>query len=160
MVSDQTLPDAQIKSIAVSQNEVHPGDTINLSITLANTGNYPLAEATKITFYLNTQSLASLVLPSALMNGDSLVLHCNAIIPSSIGGFNLYAQVNEDKKVKELNYNNNTSDVLPMALLSPFSFDVTTDKAVYQQGDTVTISGQLYGNKTANQAIELYVINE
>lgn len=160
MVSDQTLPDAQIKSIAVSQNEVHPGDTINLSITLANTGNYPLAEATKITFYLNTQSLASLVLPSALMNGDSLVLHCNAIIPSSIGGFNLYAQVNEDKKVKELNYNNNTSDVLPIALVSPFSFDVTTDKAVYQQGDTVTISGQLYGNKTTNQAIELYVIND
>lgn len=160
MVSDQTLPDAQIKSIAVSQNEVHPGDTINLSITLANTGNYPLAEATKITFYLNTQSLASLVLPSALMNGDSLVLHCNAIIPSSIGGFNLYAQVNEDKKVKELNYNNNTSDVLPMALVSPFSFDVTTDKAVYQQGDTVTISGQLYGNKTTNQVIELYVIND
>lgn len=160
MVSDQTLPDAQIKSIAVSQNEVHPGDTINLSITLANTGNYPLAEATKITFYLNTQSLASLVLPSALMNGDSLVLHCNAIIPSSIGGFNLYAQVNEDKKVKELNYNNNTSNVLPMALVSPFSFDVTTDKAVYQQGDTVTISGQLYGNKTTNQAIELYVIND
>lgn len=160
MVSDQTLPDAQIKSIAVSQNEVHPGDTINLSITLANTGNYPLAEATKITFYLNTQSLASLVLPSALMNGDSLVLHCNAIIPSSIGGFNLYAQVNEDKKVKELNYNNNTSDVLPIALVSPFSFDVTTDKAVYQQGDTVTISGQLYGNKTANQAIELYIIND
>ena len=160
MVSDQTLPDAQIKSIAVSQNEVCPGDTVNLSITLANIGNYPLAEATKITFYLNTQSLASLVLPSALMNGDSLVLHCNAIIPSSIGGFNLYAQVNEDKKVKELNYNNNTSDVLPMALVSPFSFDVTTDKAVYQQGDTVTISGQLYGNKTANQAIELYVIND
>ena len=160
MVSDQTLPDAQIKSIAVSQNEAHPGDTVNLSITLANTGNYPLADATKITFYLNTQSLASLVLPSALMNGDSLVLHCNAIIPSSIGGFNLYAQVNEDKKVKELNYNNNTSDVLPMALVSPFSFDVTTDKAVYQQGDTVTISGQLYGNKTANQVIELYVIND
>ena len=160
MVSDQTLPDAQIKSIAASQYEVHPGDTINLSITLANTGNYPLAEATKITFYLNTQSLASLVLPSALMNGDSVLLHCNAIIPSSIGGFNLYAQVNEDKKVKELNYNNNTSDVLPMALVSPFSFDVTTDKAVYQQGDTVTISGQLYGNKTTNQAIELYVIND
>lgn len=160
MVSDQTLPDAQIKSIAVSQNEAHPGDTVNLSITLANTGNYPLAEATKVTFYLNTQSLASLVLPSTLMNGDSVVLHCNAIIPSSIGGFNLYAQVNEDKKVKELNYNNNTSDVLPMALVSPFSFDVTTDKAVYQQGDTVTISGQLYGNKTTNQAIELYVIND
>ena len=159
MVSDQTLPDAQIKSIAVSQNEVHPGDTIRLSITLANTGNYALAEATKVTVYLNTQSLASLVLPSALMNGDSIVLHCNAIIPSSVGGFNLYAQVNEDKKVKELNYNNNTSDVLTMAVVSPFNFDITTDKAVYQQGDTVTIYGQLYGNKIAHQAIELYIIN-
>ena len=160
MVSDQTLPDAQIKSIAVSQNEVHPGDTVRLSITLANTGNYALAEATKVTFYLNTQSLASLVLPSALMTGDSIVLHCNAIIPSSVGGFNLYAQVNEDKKVKELNYNNNTSDVLTMAVVSPFNFDITTDKAVYQQGDTVTIYGQLYGNKIANQAIELYIIND
>lgn len=160
MVSDQTLPDAQIKSIAVSQNEVHPGDTVSLSITLANTGNYPLAEATQVTYYLNTQSLSSLVLPSALMNGDSIVLHSNAIIPSSVGGFNLYAQVNEDKKIKELNYNNNTSDVLPIAVVSPFSFEITTDKAVYQQGDTVTISGQLYGNKTVNQAIELYIIND
>lgn len=160
LVSDQTLPDAQIADITISDSEVHPSDTVQLSVTLLNTGNYPLTEATKVTFYLNTQSLASLVLPSALMNGDSVVLHCNAIIPSLVGGFNLFAQVNEDKTIKELNYNNNTSNLLPLTVVSPFSFDIATDKAVYQQGDTVTISGQLYGNKTANQAIEVYIIND
>ena len=160
LVSDQTLPDAQIADITISNSEVHPGDTVQLSVTLLNTGNYPLAEATKVIFYLNTQTLSTVVLPSDLMMGESLVLHANVIIPSTVGGFNLYAKVNEDKKIKELNYNNNTSNVLPIAVISPFSFDLTTDKAVYQQGDTVAISGQLYGNKTANQAIELYIIND
>lgn len=160
MVSDQTLPDAQIKSISVSHNEVYPGDTINLSAIVVNTGSYPLAAATKIQYYLNTQLLSSLVLPSALQNGDSILLHSQAVIPAIVGGYNLYAQVNEDKAVKELNYNNNTSNVLPITVVSPYSFDVTIDKAVYQQGDTVVISGHLYGNKITNQSIELYVIND
>ena len=160
MVSDQTLPDAQIKSIAVSQNEVYPGDTINLSAIVVNTGSYPLAAVTKIQYYLNTQLLSSLVLPSALQNGDSILLHSQTVIPAIVGGYNLYAQVNEDKAVKELNYNNNTSNVLPITVVSPYSFDVTIDKTVYQQGDTVVISGHLYGNKITNQSIELYVIND
>ena len=160
MVSDQTLPDAQITKLSLSNKEVLPEDTIQLSVTIKNTGNFLLAEQTKVNVYLNGDIWISYVLPTNLQAGDSVAITSTVAVPILVGDCQVYAKVNEDKKVKELTYTNNISNNTYLSVLSPYSFTITTDKQTYQQGDTITISGKLNGKKIAQQSIELYIIND
>ena len=159
MVSDQTLPDAQITALSVPSNEVLPLDTIPVTITIHNTGNYILPERTKVNLYLANNPLHTLVLPAAIAAGDSTTITSKVVIPNSVGGIQLHASINQDKAVSELSYTNNTSPLVSLVILSPFTFTINTNAPTYHPGDTVVISGQLYAKNVAQQPIELYVIN-
>ena len=159
MVSDQTLPDAQITALSVPSNEVSPLDTIPVTITIHNTGNYILPERTKVNLYLANNPLHTLVLPAAIAAGDSTTITSKVVIPNSVGGIQLHASINQDKAVSELSYTNNTSPLVSLVILSPFTFTINTNAPTYHPGDTVVISGQLYAKNVAQQPIELYVIN-
>lgn len=159
MVSDQTLPDAQITALSVPSNEVLPLDTIPVTITIHNTGNYILPERTKVNLYLANNPLHTLVLPAAIAAGDSTTITSKVVIPNSVGGIQLHATINQDKAVSELSYTNNTSPLVSLVILSPFTFTINTNAPTYHPGDTVVISGQLYAKNVAQQPIELYVIN-
>jgi pimeloyl-ACP methyl ester carboxylesterase len=74
------------------------------------------------------------------------------------GTYTLTATVNPDKSVPELNYANNSLSSSAITLLPNFSATVTVDQQVYQQGETVTISGQTSaGGYDAD--VEVYMVN-
>ena len=159
MVTDQTLPDARIASFTAEQTEVEVGGTTEISIVVTNDGAAVLPAGTTVTLYeISTSRM--LRTTHALAVNETETLTATVTLPSTIGSGRYYAVINESNTVKELNYNNNTSVSVTIHTISPFTASVSTDKAVYKQGESVQISGQLTGNQTAEQTVEVYVINE
>ena len=161
-VSDQTLPDAQITSIEASATEAVVGKTITISAVVTNTGNYTLPEGLSVRFYLNSNSSAAgtASLPHDLAVGESATVKAKVTLPSYIGTYNVYSVVNEERLVKELSYANNSSKLITVNTVSPFSVSVNVDQAVYKQGEKVLVSGQLTGSRTADTDIDIYIIND
>lgn len=162
MVSDQTLPDAQITAMEVSDTEVKVGTDITVTATLTNTGSYELPELTKVGFYHDGSSiaLATAYLQAPLAAGESVVVSKSISLPDAVGTYNVYAVANDGQAMKELLYTNNTSSIIAVKAVSPFAFTVKTNKNAYQQGDTINISGSIQGTDIANKAVEVYVIND
>lgn len=162
MVSDQTLPDAQITAMEVSDTEVKVGTDITVTATLTNTGSYELPELTKVGFYHDGSSiaLATAYLQAPLAAGESVVVSKSISLPDAVGTYNVYAVANDGQAMKELLYTNNTSSIIAVKAVSPFAFTVQTNKNAYQQGETINISGSIQGTDIANKAVEVYVIND
>ncbi len=160
-VSDQTLPDAQITNVSLSITEAEVNSNATLTFTLYNSGSYELPELTEIGIYLaNTSTLfATAYLQAPLMAGDSVVMNKEITLPTSVGEYNLYAMANDGHKVKELLYTNNTSSMLTVKIVSPFSTTVNVDKATYNKGEAITISGTIKGTDVAGKTVEVYIIN-
>lgn len=160
-VSDQTLPDAQITSIEASATEAVVSETVTISTVVANTGNYTLPKGTSIKFYLNSSSSAAdtAFLPKDLAVGESATVNAKITLPTYIGTYNIYSVVNEEKSVKELSYANNSSKLTSIKTVSPFAISVNADKAIYNIGENVVISGVVEGKDVAEKEIEVYTIN-
>lgn len=162
MVTDQTLPDAQITGVEVSETEIEAGKEITVTATLTNTGSYELPELTKVGFYHSGShtALATAYLQAPLAAGESVTISKTISLPDAVGTYNVYAVANDGQEVKELLYTNNTSATVAVKAVSPFTFSVKTDKNIYQQGETVNIKGSIHGNDVANKSVEVYVIND
>ena len=80
-------------------------------------------------------------------------------LPDKVSDCVYYAVVNESRTISELVYTNNTSAEVTVAAISPFTATVQTDKKVYRQGDLVTVSGQISGERTTNAEIDVYLVN-
>lgn len=169
MVTDQTLPDASIGSIAavsvldgsaVESQEV--GTKMTLTIEVVNDGAAPLPIEIPVKIYRRGESnaVATIFTTEAIGIGGNLTLTKVIYLPTTVGSNSYYAVVNEDQKVKELSFTNNTSQDIVVNTVAPFNVAVSTDKSVYNQNEKVVISGQLTGNGTANSEVDIYVVNE
>ena len=169
MITDQTLPDARISNIAavsvldgsaVESQEV--GTKVKLNITVCNDGAAELPAETPVKVYMRGESnaVATIFTPEAVKVSDCLTLAKTITLPSTVSTLSYYGVVNEEQKVKELAYTNNTSEDAVIRTTAPFSVTVSTDKSKYNQDEKVVISGQLAGNGTANSEVDIYVINE
>ncbi len=161
-VSDQTLPDARIAGFVLSSAEAVAGSTVTATLTLENSGSYPLPEQTKIGFYLSTSSsaVATSYLQQPLAPGAAIELSREIALPTSIGNFGIYAVANDGNAVKELITTNNTSAIVKVSTTAPFRASVATDKAIYAQGETVTVTGRINGSETGMREVEVYVVND
>lgn len=162
MLTDQTLPDALITGIRVSGSEVEAGGSVDVSVTISNVGAATLPDATKVGVYLSNGSalVANLYTQQALAPGEQATLTKAITLPATVGSHEIYAVANDGQAVKELLYVNNTSERVAVRTTAPFTTTVSADKAVYQQGETVQLSGRVTGNGTANTKVEIYVIND
>lgn len=160
MISNQTLPDAVISAFSLSPDEVIAGQDTEATVVLANTGSYELPSQTKVTLYLNDGTqLLNMYSQVALAPGESTTITRTVTMPEKVGSFQCYAVVNEGHKVKELVTGNNTSEKVPVTLLSPFgTITLTTDKTVYGAEETIHFSGTLSGNVTQGTEVEVYYI--
>ena len=160
-VSDQTLPDGKIVDIFSDKKEVEAGGKMTVTVNVTNAGNAVLPELTKIGFYLDNASSATetTYLQEDLAVGKSATISQAITLPENVGEHHLYAVINDGKDVKELIYTNNTSQVIDIKTVSPFTMSATTNKAIYQQGEKVTITGKASGKESGKKNIEVYVIN-
>ncbi|MBR1548208.1 MAG: hypothetical protein IJ637_05725, partial [Prevotella sp.] len=162
LVTDQTLPDARIASITAEPASVVVGATSTITIVVANEGAAVLPAGTVVKLYKRGTAEAIGTLRTA---GDIAVdatetLQRRVTLPDEVGEHLYYAVVNETQAVQELVYTNNTSADVKVQARSPFTAAVATDKQIYTQGEAVTISGRLAGDRSVNAAAEVYIIND
>ena len=162
MVTDQTLPDARISSFTANIQEAEVGTEALLTIVVNNEGaaELPAGIAVKVYRQGESKAIATLYTTETLAIGGSQTLTRNIILPTEVGLHQFYAVVNESGEVNELSHTNNTSQMVDIRTVAPYSVTVATNKTKYKQGETVVITGQLTGNNTASTAIDLYIINE
>ena len=162
LITDQTLPDARIESLTANKTGSVVGSTVTLYIKVVNDGAAPLPAGTTVTLYKqgSTQSIGKTSTKGNIAEGASETIERNLAVPEQMGAHVYYAVVNEQRNVKELVYTNNTSAELTIQATSPFTATAQTDKTVYKQGETVTVTGKLTGDLTANTDVEVYMIND
>ena len=159
-VTDQTMPDARITDLRADRTQIEVGEQLSVTVVVVNEGVAVLPAGTEVALtFSGSSSKKLLYTPADLAIGESVDLTDEYTIPSTKpGNYTLKATINADQGVKELNYNNNTSQDLNITLLPNFTATVSTDKKVYRQGETIVISGQTSaGGRNAN--VEVYLVN-
>ena len=162
LVTDQTLPDARANGLKLSASESMIGTQVTASVSVTNDGAYPLAANTPVMFYLKgkADAIGTSHTEQEIPVGGTAVIERVITLPESVGEHTYYVVVNAQRSVTELVYTNNTSNEVTVKATSPFTVKIGTDKQVYKQGDMVRISGQLTGQKTTNETIDVYLMNE
>ncbi len=165
-ITDQNLPDAVVASVDVN-SEVTVQSSATVKVTVKNEGAASLPAQTKVSVYLSPQAvltndavaLGTLYTQSELPVGESIVLEKAFVFPEKTGAYQLIAIVNEEQSKNELSYVNNTSASFAVTLTPLYTVQVSLDKSVVKTGESVTITGQVTGSKTASVPVDLYIIN-
>ena len=162
LVTDQTLPDARITSLTADVQQAVVGSSVLLTAVVANEGAAVLPAGTKVKFYKRgaSESLGVMATQEAVAVNGTTTLQRRMALPDATGDHVYYCVVNEDRTVNELVYTNNTSTEVTVKAVSPFRATVQTDKKVYTQGEKVTITGQLTGDRTVNAQADVYFVND
>ena len=161
ILSDQTLPDAQIGALEANKTEAIAGEEqVQLLITVVNRGAAELPEGTEVLIRMSGRELpyASLTTSQAIQPKQQAVFTKNIQLPAKPGYYDFTAVVNESRRVEELLYTNNVSLPLTLRAKSPVEATMQTDKTAYLPGETIHITGQVQG-ATAAQTIEVYAVN-
>lgn len=167
MITDQTLPDADLSSLQVQGSSFFARGEIEVEILLENKGVVALPPSTKISVYLSSKNqlgasseqvlLGNIYTTSALVPGGSETLKRTFVFPDKTGIYYIIAVADEDQNVKETIKTNNTTTPLEIRLEPLYKVQISTDKGNYQPGETIVITGQATGGKVANVPVDLYV---
>lgn len=160
IVSNGNLPDASIPAFTLSGNDILDGDSIRAFLKVRNEGVAVFPEASRVDVYADGQRRATVYTSKALSGGEEDELTAIVPVNAGIGELELYASVNDDRKIRELNYGNNNSQTVKVNVNVPYLATVSTDKKIYSPGETVTVNGLVTGRKVSDQPVEVYVIND
>ena len=154
LITDQSIPDALISDLSISSDKVPTFGKAEVSVTVENAGNQPLPSQTPVNVYMKRDGeitlMTTIYTQSVIAAGESGTTTKTVTMPDKAGVFKVYGVVNEEKKVHELIYTNNTSAEIPFSLTPSFTATVETDKAVYNQSENIMVTGQLRGTKISN----------
>ncbi len=159
-ITDTTLPDAIIKSFTIDNMAPQAGEKVTVSITLANQGAATLASQTSVRVLHSAMSEAvKLYTRNPLEPSEEVTLTQQFELPMMTGRLTFSASVNEDRRIAEQVYNNNTAPPIEIELVSGYNLSLNVEKPIYNSGETVVITGQAFGNITTGGTVEVYVIN-
>lgn len=167
MVSDQTLPDAAISSLRIIESEsdqvvteAEVGTRVRVTLEVTNGGAAVLPSQTRIQLYERGEATMLLYTDEDLAPGAKTTVTRLFNLSSAVGDCDFYAVINEKHQVPELLYANNTSEHAVVTILSPFTVKAVVEKGVYNIGETITISGEVKGEESARQPVDVYIIND
>ena len=159
LITDQSLPDATVEPASLATAEVGAGEKADVTITVNNVGNEPLPVQTKVNLYMDNSLLTTLYTMEEIAAGESGAITNQVQMPDLAGNYQLKAVVNEEKKVKELIYLNNTSANTPITLVASFTATAEVEKDVFTAYEDITITGKATGTSVSNREVELYLVH-
>lgn len=162
LITDQNLPDATIR-LSAAKTEAEAEDALPLTLSIRNNGNAILRKGTPIAIQLlrngSKVKEAMAELDRSVVNSDSALVEYNYAVPSLVGYYEVRAVINPKQKVRELLYTNNNSNVIGLAITSPFNLTAMADKKTYRSGEDVVITGKALGERGRNADIKICLIN-
>lgn len=161
MVTDQTLPDACVTDLTISQPEIVFSENFQVSITVTNLGFATLPSQTPINLYLeeNKTLFGRMFTQAVLLPGETTSVIKTFQNPTLVGKYKMYAIVNESYEYSELQYSNNISSYVEINFLPQFKAAIKSDKACYQPNEPVMFVGKAEGTCVVNTEVEVYIIN-
>lgn len=160
MITDRTLPDLIVSAVTPADNQIMAGDIQDVSISVSNVGIADCSAPIKVSLYLDNKELTTYYFQDNINPDASATMTKSVLFPRKVGTYNLYAVVNDTETIEELMYINNTSEYVPITLQPSFTADISTDKLIYNQEETVNIYGEIYGHDIANAEVDVYIINK
>lgn len=162
MVTDQSMPDAHIASFTLDKDIVTAGEDLTYAINIGNTGITELKAPVQVRLFVEGQKdpIKNLYTDTNIQAGHHTVLNGIVAAPDMLGPCHIYADVNGNGRIAELNTGNNTSESVAVSIVSPVAdSNITTDRTVYHQCDTIAISGNVTLTGGQKKAVELYILN-
>ena len=160
MITDRTLPDVIVSAVSPAENQIMAGEIQDVSITVSNVGIAYCSAPVKVSLYLDNKELTTYYIQDNIEPDASASMTKSVLFSKKVGTYNLYAVVNDTETIEELMYINNTSEYVPITLQPSFTADISTDKLIYNQEETVNIYGEIYGHDIANAEVDVYIINK
>jgi hypothetical protein len=172
IITDRSLPDATVILMPLGFGSAYSKSTITIKSIIANQGVVNLPIGTNISFYLTTQNQAndngvlihSITTTKIISPNLQDTITSTFLLPDKLGEYKIFAKTNPNQTISELSFLNNFSNTQPLKLLPNYRFiNIATNKSVYLNGDSVTITGtaQAFANNIsiANVPVEVYYIN-
>lgn len=160
MMSHRNYPDASIPSLTLDRSEAFSGDKIKVSVVVRNEGVTSLPEATRININIADRLATSVYTTRELASGEEESLSAELQPGNRIGVRQVYASVNDNRQIRELNYANNRSRTANVEVKAPYSATVKAEKSLYLKEETVALTGIVSGRNVSGQPVEIYIINE
>lgn len=160
LISDRTLPDGAFESIRLAKSEINMGEQVGLTLNVKNIGAAELPTGTAIKVWKNGTEWTSYTTSESIAKGATKTF---TLTPPAIdvpGVYTISAVINPDAKLSELMTVNNTSESVSLNVTSLFSFTAQTDKNIYNEGDSVLITGSstAINGTTSVHPAEIYVV--
>lgn len=165
-IAETPYPVAVVKNVAISSSEVTSGGDVEVTLTVANVGTADLPENTKIEFYVDgKKQLYTLSTNQVLAPGEEVTMTETLFLPESVGEHQITFKVEDSEGTGEAasatwTLGNSPSAPVTLTTTSPFTVNISPDKATYHQEDVVTLSGQLQGEKTARTDVQITLCND
>ena len=168
MITDQTLPDAELSNFKTQKTSFFAREEIDVEILLENKGIVSLPASTKISVYLSPWSqigtsseqvlLGNIYTESEIPANGIETLKRTFVLPDKTGTYYIMAIADEDQNLQEIIKTNNTTNPVKIQLEPLYKVaQISTDKTSYKPGETIIITGQVTGGIIANMPIDLYV---
>ena len=157
-VTDMTLPDMAVKSIAVSPKDIVAGDEYAVDVTIANIGVVEVPARSTYTISAAGEVL-TMTIAEAIPTMGEKTAHLTFKAPNVPGDYSISVECNKGRAFEEVQTLNNISSV-PLFVNPLYFYSVSTDREIYQIGETVKISGEVVALKggAAGVSVEPYVI--
>ncbi len=152
-VTDMTLPDMAVRSIAITPSTILASDDYNVAITIANAGVVEVPARSTYTIRAGQQVLTMTIAEAIAPNGQttaSLTLKA----PAAPGSYAVEVECNKGRLFDEVQWLNNVRSV-PLKVSPAYTYTVATDRTNYQMGQTVKISGKATAVRGASQRINV-----
>ncbi len=180
LVSDRTLPQSACGAPVVNVTTAYGGQVVHANLDIRNEGTATLATGMDVTFYLSTdksiridyyytspmQKIETLPTTKAVAAGASETMGFDITLPTNLKDqqYYLFVWLNQQGETKEINSTHSPSATTPLYVKAPFSvISLTTDKASYNQGETILISGQMTnaasGIGMEGSEVDIYLID-
>lgn len=158
--TDQTLPDAVVTDFGLGDETLVAGREATVRVTVGNEGYAPLPLRTPVMIVTSKgETIATLYTQTVIAAGaEAETLTSTVTLPAKSGNYTLYAIVNREQTLTELNTANNSSAPVSAVVQPLFSATVTTAHNTYNSGETVEISGQVTGLESRNREVEVYAL--
>lgn len=160
LVSDRTLPDANLTECVATAASIETGGNVTLALQIENNGAAPLPAGTPIIISMGEETVFKMGLPQAVAVGaGSGRLPVSFVAPTVPGSYEYSVKVNPSHNIHELSYQNNDAKV-NIDVASVYDYTIAANKTKMTIGETVTLSGTARrgGNPVQDFTLEPYVV--